>query len=48
MDVTDCVSSSGWPAMAEGRGGECWAAAVEEGGGGQENRFLVQLTNQKP
>ena len=47
MDVTDCVSSSGSPAMAEGRGGECWAA-VEEGGGGQENRFLGQLTNQKP
>ena len=32
MDVTDCVSSSGWPAAAESRGGECWAAA--EGGGG--------------
>ena len=27
----DCVSSSGWPAMAEGRGGECWTAAVEGG-----------------
>ena len=37
----DCVSSSGWPAMAECRGGEFWAAAegrrwraAAEGGGG--------------
>ena len=27
----DCVSSSGWPATAEGRGGECWTAVVEGG-----------------
>ena len=30
----DCVSSSGWPATAEGRGEECWTAAVEGSGGG--------------
>ena len=37
----DCVSSSGWPATAEGRGGECWTAAVEGGGGGWWRRRRV-------
>ena len=37
----DCVSSSGWPATAEGRGGECWTAAVEGGGGGWWRRLRV-------
>ena len=40
----DCVSSSGWPATAEGRGGECWTAAVEGGGGGWWRRRKVVET----
>ena len=37
----DCVSSSGWPATAEGRGEECLEAA--EGSGGGRRRRVAML-----
>ena len=43
MDVTDCVSSSGWPAAPEGRGGECWVVA-EGGIGGRWWRAAVDAS----